>query len=98
MNLNIAILSGDGIGPEIIREALKITQVVAAKFNHQLTYKYALTGATAIEAVGDPYPEETHAICMASDAVLFGAIGDPKYYNDPRAHIRPEQGLSLIHI
>ena len=93
MNLNIAILSGDGIGPEIIREALKITQVVAAKFNHQLTYKYALTGATAIEAVGDPYPEETHAICMASDAVLFGAIGDPKYDNDPRARIRPEQGL-----
>jgi 3-isopropylmalate dehydrogenase len=93
MNLNIAILSGDGIGPEIIKEALKITQVVADKFNHQLTYKYALTGAAAIDAVGDPYPEETHALCMASDAVLFGAIGDPKYDNDPSAKVRPEQGL-----
>ena len=96
MNLNIAILSGDGIGPEIINEALKITQVVAEKFNHQLTYKQALTGATAIEAVGDPYPEETHAICMASDAVLFGAIGHPKYDNDPNAKVRPEQGLLKI--
>jgi len=93
MNLNIAILSGDGIGPEIINEALKITQVVADKFNHQLTYKHALTGAAAIEAVGVPYPEETHALCMASDAVLFGAIGDPKYDNDPSAKVRPEQGL-----
>jgi 3-isopropylmalate dehydrogenase len=93
MNLNIAILSGDGIGPEIINEALKITQVVADKFNHKLVYKHALTGAAAIEAVGDPYPEETHVLCMASDAVLFGAIGDPKYDNDPSAKVRPEQGL-----
>ena len=93
MNLNIAILSGDGIGPEIINEALKITQVIADKFNHQLTYKQGLTGAAAIEEVGDPYPEKTHALCMASDAVLFGAIGDPKYDNDPSAKIRPEQGL-----
>tara|TARA_X000001036_G_scaffold439429_1_gene490560 strand:- start:4667 stop:5737 length:1071 start_codon:yes stop_codon:yes gene_type:complete len=93
MNLNIAILSGDGIGPEIIKEALKITQVIADKFNHQLTYKQGLTGAAAIEEVGDPYPEKTHTLCMASDAVLFGAIGDPKYDNDPSAKIRPEQGL-----
>ena len=93
MNLNIAILSGDGIGPEIINEALKITQVVADKFNHKLVYKHALTGAAAIEAVGDPYPEETHVLCMDSDAVLFGAIGDPKYDNDPSAKVRPEQGL-----
>lgn len=93
MNLNIAILPGDGIGPEIINEALKITQVVADKFNHQLVYKHALTGAAAIEAVGDPYPEETHVLCMASDAVLFGAIGDPKFDNDPSSKVRPEQGL-----
>ena len=93
MNLNIAILSGDGIGPEIINEALKITQAVADKFNHKLVYKHALTGAAAIEAVGDPYPEETHVLCMASDAVLFGAIGDPKYDNNPSAKVRPEQGL-----
>ena len=69
MNLNIAILSGDGIGPEIINEALKITQVVADKFNHKLVYKHALTGAAAIEAVGDPYPEETHVLCM--DQMLY---------------------------
>ncbi|OUT95466.1 MAG: 3-isopropylmalate dehydrogenase [Flammeovirgaceae bacterium TMED32] len=93
MNLNIAILPGDGIGPEIINEALKITQVVADKFNHQLVYKHALTGAAAIEAVGNPYPEETHVLCMASDAVLFGAIGDPKFDNDPSSKVRPEQGL-----
>ncbi len=93
MNLNIAILPGDGIGPEIINEALKIMQVVADKFNHQLVYKHALTGAAAIEAVGNPYPEETHVLCMASDAVLFGAIGDPKFDNDPSSKVRPEQGL-----
>ncbi len=93
MKLNIAVLAGDGIGPEIIDQALKVTQAVCDKFGHELTYEHALTGACAIDAVGEPYPDSTHALCMKSDAVLFGAIGDPKYDNDPKAKVRPEQGL-----
>jgi 3-isopropylmalate dehydrogenase len=91
--LNIAVLAGDGIGPEIIDQALKVTKAVCEKFGHELKYKYGITGACAIDAVGDPYPAETHQLCMESDAVLFGAIGDPKYDNDPKAKVRPEQGL-----
>lgn len=93
MKLNIAVLAGDGIGPEIIREALKVTDAVCKKFGHELNYKHAITGACAIDEVGDPYPPETHQICLDSDAVLFGAIGDPKYDNDPKSKVRPEQGL-----
>jgi 3-isopropylmalate dehydrogenase len=93
MKLKIAILPGDGIGPEIIEQAMKAVKAVSAKFNHQLEYEYGLTGATAIDQVGDPYPEETHQLCMNSDAVLFGAIGDPRFDNNPKAPVRPEQGL-----
>ena len=93
MKLNIAILPGDGIGPEIVEQAMKTVKAVAKKFNHELEYEYGLTGATAIDKVGDPYPAETHELCMKSDAVLFGAIGDPKYDNNPKAKVRPEQGL-----
>lgn len=93
MKLNIAILPGDGIGPEIIEQAMKAVKAVAKKFNHELTYEYGLTGAVAIDKVGDPYPAETHELCMKSDAVLFGAIGDPKFDNNPKATVRPEQGL-----
>ncbi len=93
MKLNLAVLPGDGIGPEIIDQALKVVKAVAQKFNHELEYKFGLTGATAIDQVGEPYPEETHQLCMASDAVLFGAIGDPKFDNNPKATVRPEQGL-----
>jgi len=93
MKLNLAILPGDGIGPEIIEQAMKSVKVVAKKFNHELTYEYAITGACAIDMVGDPYPAETHDLCMKSDAVLFGAIGDPKFDNNPKAPVRPEQGL-----
>lgn len=93
MNLNIAVLPGDGIGPEITDQALKVTQAVADKMGHTLTYEHAIVGATAIDKVGDPYPEATHQLCMKSDAVLFGAIGDPKFDNDPKAKVRPEQGL-----
>ena len=93
MDVNIALLAGDGIGPEIIAEATKVLDRVAAKFGHRVDYREALVGACAIDATGDPYPDETHAICQAADAVLFGAIGDPKYDNDPKAPVRPEQGL-----
>ncbi|NPD45867.1 3-isopropylmalate dehydrogenase [Lentimicrobium sp. S6] len=93
MKLNIAVLPGDGIGPEIIEQALNVVKVVSEKFGHELHYKYGLTGADAIDKVGQPYPEETHQLCMNADAVLFGAIGHPKYDNDPKAKVRPEQGL-----
>ena len=93
MKLNIAVLAGDGIGPEITAQALKVAQAVCQKFGHELTYKEALVGACAIDQMGNPYPDETHELCMKSDAVLFGAIGDPKYDNNPSAKVRPEQGL-----
>jgi len=93
MKLNIAVLAGDGIGPEIVAQAQKVLDAVATKYNHEIVYTSALVGAIAIDKVGDPYPEATHEICMNSDAVLFGAIGDPKFDNDPKAKVRPEQGL-----
>jgi len=93
MKLNVAILPGDGIGPEIIEQAMKTVRAVCKRYNHELTYEMALVGACAIEACGNPYPEETHALCMQSDAVLFGAIGSPEYDHNPSAKIRPELGL-----
>lgn len=87
------MLAGDGIGPEIMREALNVTRAVCDKKGHTLSLKEGIVGACAIDATGDPYPAATHALCMESDAVLFGAIGDPKYDNDPNAKVRPEQGL-----
>ncbi|WP_019669639.1 3-isopropylmalate dehydrogenase [Eudoraea adriatica] len=93
MKLNIALLAGDGIGPEVIDQAVKVCDALAKKYNHEINWRPALTGAAAIDAVGDPYPDETHNICATSDAVLFGAIGHPKYDNDPSAKVRPEQGL-----
>lgn len=93
MNYKIATLPGDGIGPEIVEQAKKVLNAVGKKFNHQFIFTQALVGACAIEKTGNPYPNETHELCMNSDAVLFGAIGDPKYDNDPKAKVRPEQGL-----
>ena len=93
MQLKIALLPGDGIGPEVIDQTVKVCNAVAKKFNHKIQWMHALTGASAIDAVGEPYPEETHQVCINSDAVLFGAIGDPRFDNDPSAKIRPEQGL-----
>ena len=93
MELKIAVLAGDGIGPEIMEQALAVTRAVCAKKGHTLSLKEGIVGACAIDATGDPYPEATHNLCMESDAVLFGAIGDPKYDNNPHAKVRPEQGL-----
>jgi 3-isopropylmalate dehydrogenase len=93
MKLKIAVLPGDGIGPEIVAQALAAVKAVCKRFGHELTYSEALVGACAIDAVGNPYPDDTHRLCMDSDAVLFGAIGSPKYDNDPSAKVRPEQGL-----
>ncbi len=93
MDFKIAVLPGDGIGPEIIEQAVKTMDAVGKKFNHSFNYKYALVGAAAIDKTGSPLPDDTLIKCKASDAVLFGAIGDPKYDNDPSAKVRPEQGL-----
>lgn len=93
MELKLALLPGDGIGPEVIAQAVKVVDAIGKKFGHTISYTEGLVGACAIDAVGNPYPDETHAICEQADAVLFGAIGDPKYDNDPSAKVRPEQGL-----
>ncbi len=93
MKLNIALLAGDGIGPEVIDQAVKVSDAVAKKFKHEINWTPALTGAAAIDAVGEPYPDETHEVCANADAVLFGAIGHPRFDNDPSAKVRPEQGL-----
>ncbi|MFT6416349.1 MAG: 3-isopropylmalate dehydrogenase [Dokdonia sp.] len=93
MKYNIAIIPGDGIGPEVIAQAQKALNAVADEFDHQFLYTYGLMGACAIDETGNPLPEETISMCEAADAILFGAIGHPKYDNDPTAKIRPEQGL-----
>lgn len=93
MKLNIAVLAGDGIGPEIMEQGVAVMSAVAEKFGHEVTYKEALCGAHAIDEVGDPFPEETYQICEAADAVLFASVGDPKFDNNPSAKVRPEQGL-----
>ena len=93
MKLNIAVLPGDGIGPEIAAQGVEVMSAVCKKFGHEVRYEYALCGADAIDKVGDPFPEETYEICKGADAVLFSAVGDPKFDNDPTAKVRPEQGL-----
>lgn len=93
MEYKIAVLPGDGIGPEIVEQAVKVLKAVGKKYHHVFHFTEALVGATAIDQVGDPFPEKTFQLCMDSDAVLFGSIGDPRYDNDPKAKVRPEQGL-----
>lgn len=93
MNLNIALLGGDGIGPEVLAQAVKCLKAVEDTFNHHFTFTEAIVGATAIDKTGNPLPNETLELCKNTDALLFGAIGDPKFDNDPEAKVRPEQGL-----
>ncbi len=93
MELKVAVLPGDGIGPEIMKQGVAVLDAVAEKFGHQVEYKEAICGAHAIDEVGDPFPEETFQTCKDADAVLFAAVGDPKFDNDPTAKVRPEQGL-----
>lgn len=86
-------MAGDGVGPEIMNEAVKVLDAVAERYSHHFEYGYADIGACAIAKYGEPYPERTDMMCKSCDAVLFGAIGDPAYDNDPSAKVRPEQGL-----
>ena len=93
MKLRIAVLAGDGIGPEIMEQGIAVTKAIAAKCGHEVSFVHALCGAHAIDEVGDPFPEETYQVCLNADAVLFAAVGDPRFDNNPNAKVRPEQGL-----
>ena len=93
MEFNIALLAGDGIGPEVTEQACRVLHATGTRFGHKFNFSEGLIGAVAIDRTGSPLPDDTLALCRQSDAVLFGAIGDPKYDNDPSAKVRPEQGL-----
>lgn len=92
MQAVIAVLAGDGIGPEVVAEGLKVLRAVASRFGHQFSFHEALIGGCAIDVTGSPLPAETVAVCRAADAILLGAVGGPKW-DDPQARVRPEQGL-----
>src|SRR5690606_1702750 len=93
MNYKIALLPGDGIGPEVIEQAVNVLNATGEVTGHTFTFTEGLVGAVAIDHTGNPFPEETLDLCRRSDAILFGAIGHPKYDNGPSAKVRPEQGL-----
>jgi 3-isopropylmalate dehydrogenase len=93
MKLKIAVLSGDGIGPEVTQQAIKVLNTIAEKYEHTFDFVKAIIGTKAIDETGNPLPEETLKICADSDAILFGTVGDPKYDSNPNAKVRPEQGL-----
>ena len=93
MKLQIAVLPGDGIGPEVTEQAIKVLKAIAFNYNHKFNFTHADVGAIAINKFNNPLPDKTLNICMDSDAILFGAIGDPKFDNNPSLKIRPEQGL-----
>ncbi len=92
MEKKIAVIKGDGIGPEIVTEAIKVLDKVADKYNHKFTYTDVLMGGCAIDATGVPLPSETVDICLKSDSVLLGAVGGSKWDN-LAGHLRPEAGL-----
>lgn len=96
MNKNILVIPGDGIGQEVTTWGKKVLELIAQKYKHTFTFDTALMGHVAIEATGNPLPNETLAKAKATDAILFGAIGHIKYDNDPSAKVRPEQGLLKI--
>ncbi len=92
MQAKITLLPGDGIGPEVVAEGVKVLKAVGKKFGHNFEFSEALAGGIAIDKSGDPLPAETLALCQQSDAILLGAVGGPKWSN-PKAKVRPEQGL-----
>jgi len=93
MKKKIAVIEGDGIGPEVTKQSIRILKAIAEAFKHEFEFTHCLMGANAIDKTGNPLPDETISVCLDSDAILFGAIGHPKYDNDPTAKVRPEQGL-----
>lgn len=95
MEKKITVLPGDGIGPEVVASAVDVLKAIETRYNHKFEYDYALIGGAAIDAENDPLPADTIAKCEASDAVLLGAVGGPKWDNNP-SHLRPEKGLLQI--
>ena len=93
MKLKIAVLGGDGIGPEVCAEGVKVLKAIEKKFNHKFTFTEGLVGGSALTEKGVPLPDETLELCKKSDAILFGAIGDPKFENSQEIKTRPEEGL-----
>jgi 3-isopropylmalate dehydrogenase len=92
MEAKITLLPGDGIGPEVVAEGVKVLDTIAEKFGHTFKYTTAIAGGLAIDETGNPLPDETLEACRQSDAILLGAVGGPKW-SDPKAKVRPEQGL-----
>ncbi len=92
MKYNIAVIPGDGIGPEVVDATIKVLNAVGEKFGHRFDYEYLLAGGCAIDKFGTPLPDETLEACKKSDSVLLGAVGGPKW-DDPTAKVRPEQAL-----
>jgi 3-isopropylmalate dehydrogenase len=92
MKANIALLPGDGIGPEVVQSAVQVLQAIAVKYTHEFSMQTHLIGGCAIDAQGNALPEATQQACLAADAVLLGAVGGPQW-SDPKAAVRPEQGL-----
>jgi 3-isopropylmalate dehydrogenase len=95
MKANIVTLPGDGIGPEVVAEAVRVLEVIAGKFGHSFKYSERLMGGCSIDKFGSSLTDETLADCQAADAVLLGAVGGPKW-DDPRAKDRPERGLLAL--
>lgn len=93
MHKKIVVIPGDGIGPEVTQQSIRVLDAIALQYGHKFTYSFGLMGADAIDRTGNALPDETIELCLNSDAILFGAVGHPKYDNDPTAKVRPEQGL-----
>jgi 3-isopropylmalate dehydrogenase len=95
MKATIAVLAGDGIGPEVTAQGVSVLRAVAAKFGHEIQFRDGMIGGCAIDQSGAPLPAQTKALCKSADAILLGAVGGPKW-DDPSALVRPEQGLFEI--
>src|SRR4051812_7802024 len=93
MNKKITVIYGDGIGPEVTQQSIKVLEAIASEYKHEFTFTRAWFGAEAIDKTGTALPQHTIDTALNSDAVLFGAVGDPKYDNDPNAKVRSEQGI-----
>jgi len=96
VQFKLAVLPGDGIGPEITAEAVKVLEAIGSRFNHDFSLEYGLLGGVAIDKTRTALPDDTLKLCRDSDAVLLGAVGDPKWDNDPQARVRPEDGLLAL--
>ena len=95
MDARIAVLGGDGIGPEVTAESIKVLDAIGSRFGHDFTYVTGLVGGAAIDQIGSALPADTMNIVLGADAVLFGAVGGPKW-DDPLAKVRPEDGILAL--